>query len=254
MPEAFVRQVNMLPKSGEQHMVIHPNLGFRQASKTGRFDRALLCGPCDQKLGRYEEGAFRLLNRLRSRKVGKKNGTESVIREGNYPFRAPSPSDFIRFACGVLWKYGSIPTAAPGYIDVGDFLAVFENICFREADIPKSVDVGIERDMYSFAGFANPNDVYYYRTPSVGPRGNARVAQLAWFSVAGFIVHVRFDEDGPSDHLPARCWIRGKEQLNFHVSMRSIDEVRYLAPSIQTVSRDLNRLNGKILAKSASID
>jgi hypothetical protein len=252
MPEAFVRQVHMVQKSGEQHIVIHPDLGFKQASKTGRYDARILCGPCDRRLGRYEEGALRLLNRLRSRKVGVKNGTESIIREGNYPFRAPSPSDFIRFACGILWKYGSISPEDPSYIDIGAFRNVFEDICFRDAGIPKSVDVGIERDMYSFAGFADPNDVYYYRTPSMGGRGSARVAQLAWFSVAGFIVYVRFDEAGPSDHLPPRCWMRGKEQLHFHVSLRSVNEVRLLAPSIQTVTRDLNKLNSKILARSAS--
>lgn len=251
MPEAFVRQVHMLKKSGEQHIVIHPDLSSKQASKTGRYDLHILCGPCDGKLGRYEDSALRLLNRLRPRKVGVKNGSESVIREGNYPFRAPSPSDFIRFACGILWKYGSISPDISGHIDLGQFRGIFEDVCFRDAAIPRSVDVGIERDMYSFAGFTDPNDVYYYRTPSLGGRGRDRVAQLAWFSVAGFIVYVRFDANGPSDHLPTRCWMRGKEQLHFHVSLRSMTEAQFLAPSIMSVSNDLNKLNGKLVAKAA---
>jgi hypothetical protein len=106
--------------------------------------------------------------------------------------------------------------------------------------------------MYSFAGFTDPNDVYYYRTPSLGGCGANRVAQLAWFSVAGFIVYVRFDENGPSDHLPKRCWMRGKEQLYFHVSLRSVNEVKTLAPSVISISRDLNKLNGKLLAKAGA--
>lgn len=250
IPESFIRQIQMKPKSGEQHLIIHPSLDYKQPSKTGRYEPRILCGPCDGKLGRYEEAALRLMGRLRSRRIGVKTGTESVIREKDYAFRAPDPDAFMRFACGILWKYASVSPRLPGYIDVGDYRNVFEDICFRGAPIPKAVDVGIERDLFSFAAFTDPNDVYYYQTPSLGARGTKRVAQLGWFGVWGFIVYVRFDEDGPSDHLPSRCWMRGREQFHFHVSMRSIDyQLEQIGPSIHEVKQDLNRLNGKILSR-----
>ena len=250
IPESFIREIQMKPKSGEQHLIIHPDQDHKQASKTGRYAPRILCGPCDGKLGRYEEVALRLLGRLRSRKVGVKTGTESLNDEGNHAFRAPDPESFIRFACGILWKYASISPDTPGHIDLGDYREVFEDICFRGAPIPKGVDVGLERDMFSFAAFTDPNDVYYYLTPSTGARGARRVAQLAWFGVCGFVIYVRFDPDGPSDYLPSRCWMRGKEQFHFHVSRRSIDDqFRQLGPFIRALEPDLNRLNGKILSR-----
>lgn len=64
LPEAFVREIFHAPKDDEQHLIYHPDTGKKVQSGTGRFDRNILCGDCDNVLGRYEDSAFTLIKRL----------------------------------------------------------------------------------------------------------------------------------------------------------------------------------------------
>lgn len=245
IPESFVKEIQVAAKSGEQHMIVQPDDGPKQASKTGRFAPDILCAACDGKLGVYENQALQIFRRLRMRKIGRKSGTSSVIREGAYPFRVPTRDVLIRFACGIIWKYASIAPSTPDYITVGPFLDILADICFANAPIPDSVDVAIERDLTAFAAFSDPTDVNFYCTPSTGTRGGRR---MAWFSVCGFIVWIRLDASGPSDHLAPRFWMRGKEQLHFRVDMSSLDVNADVGSSIRRVEPDLAKLNAKALA------
>lgn len=249
LPECFVRELYHEPKADEKHIIHHPASGEKYASNTGRFDRAILCSSCDNVLGRYEEYAFLLIKRLRAMKVGTKKGTENVIDEGTYPFRVQVVDEFVRFACGVLWKYASIAPSDAAHIDIGDARSIFEDICFRGADIPEKVDVFIERDLLSFAAFKDPNEVYYYCTPSVGTRGNNTQHRMAWFSVGGFIIYVKLNDRGLSDFAPRKCWMRGRKQCFFIVSLRSIAVNRRIHESINLTDGDLARLNKSIHAK-----
>lgn len=239
IPRGFVREIQAAPKSGEQHMIVEAG-GLKQASKTGRYSRDILCASCDGRLGVYEEDALTLLRRLRHRKIGKKVGTNSFIREGAYPFRVRRTEDFIRFACGILWKYGAIPPAVPGHITLGAYQEVLGATCFGRDPIPNAIDVAIERDLTSFAAFTDPHDVYFYRTPSTGTLGGRR---MAWFSLGGFIIYVRLDVSGPSSHFAPRYWMRGKEQHFFRVSMRSLHENEDVGVSIHRAAEDLAKLN-----------
>jgi hypothetical protein len=243
--ESFVKEIQVSRTSGEQHLIVEADGGPTRKSPTGWFSQDILCQPCDGKLGVYENEALKLFRRLRAHKVGKKTGTSSVIREGAYPFRVRDTNEFIRFACGILWKYGSSSPSTPGYITLGPFLDILADVCFRNGAVPDTVDVAIERDLTSFAAFTDPTDVYYYRNPSMGVRGGRRVA---WFSVAGFIVYVRLDASGASDHLPPRFWMRGKKQHHFQVAMSSLDVNADVGASIRRVEGNLAKLNAKALA------
>lgn len=245
IPESFIKEIQVSRTSGEQHLIVEADDGPTRKSPTGWFSQDILCQPCDGRLGVYENEALKLFRRLRVRKIGKKTGTSSVIREGAYPFRVRDTDEFIRFACGILWKYGSTSPSTPGYITLGPFLDILADVCFRNGAVPDTVDVAIERDLTSFAAFTDPTDVYYYRNPSMGVRGGRRVA---WFSVAGFIVYVRLDAGGASDHLPPRFWMRGKKQHYFQVAMSSLDVNADVGASIRRVEGNLAKLNAKALA------
>lgn len=246
IPRAFVREIQVNPKSGEQHIVVEYDRGAKRRSKTGLFSREILCAACDGRLGAYEDDALKLFRRLRSRDIGKKIGASSFIREGAYPFRVRRTDDLIRFTCGILWKYGAVPSTTPGHISLGPWKEVLAAICFQDGPIPESVDVAIERDLTSFAAFTDPHDVYYYRTPSMGVLGGRR---MAWFSLGGFIIFVRLDAAGRSNHFPPRLWMRGRTQHHFWVAMRSLDENMDVGVSIHRVADDLAKLNATVLAR-----
>jgi len=230
-------------------MLHHPVTGAKQQSNTGQFAKGILCAKCDNILGRFEDSAFRLIKRLRTAIVGKKVGTNSFINEGTYPFRVAVVDDFVRFACGILWKYASIPKTDSAYIEIGDSYTLFEEICFHDAAVPEKVDVLIERDLFSFAALKDPTEVYYYCTPSTGQQGYRTSHRFAWFSVGGFIVYVKMNEPGISDFAPKKCWMRGSKSCFLNVSMRSLEVNRSIHQSIGATRGDLARLNKKINAK-----
>ncbi len=252
LPESFVREIFHKPKADEKHMIFHPETGVKQQSNTGRFERGILCAECDGVLGRYEDSAFRLIKRLRSVSIGRKIGTQSIINEGIYPFRVAVIDEFVRFACGILWKYSSTAASEPFHIEIGECRALFENICWHGASIPEGVDVFIERDLFSFAAFTDPSEVYYYCSPSIGRRGHRTAHNLAWFSVGGFTIYVKLNQPGLSDFAPRRCWMRGRKACYFNVAMRSLAVNRSMHESIGMTRDDLARLNKDIHTKYRS--
>jgi hypothetical protein len=252
LPESFVREIFHQPKDDEKHMIVDPETGRKVPSNTGRFDRNILCADCDNVLGGYEDTGFRLLKRLRAVEIGQKDGTNSYIDEGTYRFSVEVADEIIRFACGILWKYSSIPSGAPGYIDIGECRALFENICWRGVPVPAWVDAFIERDLFTFAAFPDPEQVYYYCSPTVGRRGYRTNHNFAWFSVGGFTIYVKLNQPGSSDFAPKRCWLRGRKHCQFLVDSRSINVNRGIHESIDMTRDDLARLNRSIQAQYAS--
>lgn len=135
-------------------------------------------------------------------------------------------------------------------IDIGECRDLFERICFHSAAIPEGVDVFIERDLFSFAAFSDPNEVYYYCTPSVGERGYRTSHGFSWFSVGGFTIYVKLNDPGASDYAPKRCWMRGKKECFFNVSMRSLEVNRGMHDAIDMTRNDLAKLNRRIFSKN----
>lgn len=252
LPESFVKEVFHGPKDDEKHMIVHPDTGRKFQSNTGRFEKDILCADCDNVLGAYEDFAFRLLKRLRAVEVGTKEGTRSDVAVGTYRFRVDVVDEFIRFACGILWKYASTPPDAPDHIDIGESRAMFEDICWRGAPIPGWVDVFIERDLFAFAAFPDPEQVYYYCSPSLGRRGYRTAHDLAWFSVGGFIIYVKLNQPGISDFALRKCWMRGRTDCHFMVAMRSVEVNNSIHESIEMTREDLARLNRSIQEKYRS--
>ncbi|MBY5868472.1 hypothetical protein [Rhizobium leguminosarum] len=228
-------------------MIVFNETGYKSASRTGRYERGLLCASCDGKLGAYEDSALQLLRRLRCVRVGRKSGGKPAIFPGLYPFRVPAPDVLVRFACGILWKYSSIDPSIPGHIKIGEVKEQLEAVCFRGGPIPASIDVFLERDLFAYLAFEDPKEVYFYATPSVNRRGGRRVA---WFSLGGFIIYVRIDDDGPSDYAPKRAWLKGKKACNFVVSPRSIMVNRDIARSVGYTADDLAKLNKRFAPRA----
>ncbi len=243
IPEAFVKEIFYHPKNDEKHMLVFNETGYKARSTTGRYESDLLCGKCDGKLGVFEESALVLLRDIRQIKIGRKSGTDSVIKNGVYSFRVAKADELIRFACGILWKYMSVPDSNPGKITVDDFRLPFEQVCFHDAPIPMEIDVFLERDVLSATAFDDPHGVFYYVTPSVNMRGGKRTA---WFSVGGFIVYVKLD-DGPSDFAPSKCWIKGRRKCFFNVDIRALQTNFGIVDSMTTAKDDLRRLNRSIV-------
>ena len=63
IPKAFVMEVKS--NRNEQHLLLHKGAPGPKVSNTGVYDTEILCGPCDNLLGRYEAHVFELLKSCR---------------------------------------------------------------------------------------------------------------------------------------------------------------------------------------------
>jgi len=186
---------------------------------------------------------------LRQVSIGTKKGTDSFINSGVYPFRVKKIDEFIRFACGILWKYMSVPDESPSKITLDAFRDPFEQVCFYGAPIPTDIDVFLERDVFSATAFDDPHGVFYYSTPSVGKRGGRK---MSWFSVGGFTIYVQLDPGGLSDFAPSKCWMRGRKKSAFNVDMRALRTNMGIIHSMNQARDDLAKLNRKLVFPTRS--
>lgn len=250
LPKSFVREIYYDLNSDEKHMIHHVPTGRKNKSNTGKFDKNILCGKCDNVLNHYEDSSYRLLKRLRTIKIGNKNGNDIFIDEGIYPFKVREINNFVRFACGILWKYASISPQDISYIKIGKYKKILEEICFHNKPIPENINVYISRDVLSFAAFNDPNEVYYYCSPSIYVLDSRHHNLMGWFSVSNFTIYIKMGEFVSVADVPDKCWMRGKKSCFFNVSMESIQVNMGVLESVSATRDDLARLNKRIHSKS----
>lgn len=189
IPKAFVMEVKS--SRGEQHLVLHKNQRRPQVSNTGIYDKDILCGECDGRLGGYEGYAVSLLRRCRAQLV--EPGKVVMVRDLD-------GDKMVRFAAGIAWKYAAT-TTAKGRIDIGPYVNILRDVALKGAEIPTSIDVTMAR-IIELDG-----DVYYYRTPMPDRKDGVNVVR---FCVGGFLFFLKIDKRRPGGMLPDDCWLRGR--------------------------------------------
>lgn len=194
IPKAFVMEVKV--DRGEQHLIVHKGNPHPKVSHTGVYDKDILCGDCDNILGRYESYAFDLFREIRTQPLsaGKIMSMDGV--KGDM---------LVRFASGIAWKYAvTIPDR--GRIDIGPYKDTLRMVALSGGQIPNAIDVTIAR-IIELDG-----DVYYYRTPIPDRKEGVNVVR---FCLGGFLILLKIDKRPPGNWLPEECWLRGREKGAF---------------------------------------
>lgn len=231
IPKAFVSEVKC--GNGEQHLILHYGKDGQQISNTGIYDRDILCGPCDGRLGQHEGYAFKLLKQLRARKlpVGDMGRIDPV--DGD---------ELVRFAAGIAWKYANTKPEF-GRISIGPYAELLRKVSLQNQAIPASVDLTMFR-LIELDG-----DVYHYRTP-IPDRQNG--VNFVRFSVGGFIFFLKIDNRENQLTIPNECWFRGHTAACFPVlSAYQFEEGRMHA-ELATGSRAIGFFKNMIDRRSAT--
>jgi hypothetical protein len=181
---------------GEQHLIVHKGNPRPKVSHTGIYDRNILCGECDNKLGRYESYAFDLFRKIRMQKI---SGGKVVSMDG------VDGDVLVRFAAGIAWKY-AVTNPNKGRIDIGPYEDILRMVALSGEQIPHSVDVTIGR-IVELDG-----EVYYYRTPMPDRKEGVNVVR---FCLGGFLILLKIDKRPPGNLLPEECWLRGRKKGAF---------------------------------------
>jgi hypothetical protein len=194
IPKAFVMEVK--GGRGEQHLIIHQGASPPKVSNTGVYDKAILCGPCDNVLGRYEKYAHSILGQLR----------RGQLEPGRVVTVEPLDGDrLVRFAAGIAWKY-AVTTKERGRIDIGPYPEILRSVAWGEQPIPDTIDLAMFR-IIEFDG-----DVYFYRTPMPDRQDGVNIVR---FAVGSFVFFLKIDRRRPSGVVPADCWLRGRSVGTF---------------------------------------
>jgi hypothetical protein len=197
IPRAFAMEVHASP--GEQHVLTHPNeKGFR-VTNTGIYDYNILCGKCDNLLGKNEGYAFDLLKKVRAQ----------LSPPGILLSVKPLDGDaLVRFGAGVAWKY-AVTRPEFGRISIGPYRQILADVAFERAAIPSSVDIAA---IQLQAGDA---EAYFYRAPLLDRKEGVNVVR---FSVGGFVFFLKIDKRASPSIPSPECWLRGKEEGCFAVA------------------------------------
>ncbi|WP_016744455.1 hypothetical protein [Rhizorhabdus wittichii] len=191
MPQAFVREV----RGGDKgHAVTNGDISSFQPSQNGRFDDAILCGPCDNALGKDEKYAVETLSAIRRSAPHAVN--EAITVDDIDGDR------LLRFAAGIAWKY-SQTRPEYGRIDIGPYAAILSGMLFNGGDGGGAVDAFL---MKLHSGDDEP---YFYRAPSCQRNEGLNFVRL---SAGGFVFLLKIDRRTPSK-LPVEGWLRGRSSI-----------------------------------------
>lgn len=197
MPRAFALEVRSQP--GEKHAVAPPNSNRFHKTNTGVYDREILCGSCDNLLGKHEGYVFKFLKEAR----------EQLKAPGEFLFAEQIDGDaFVKFAAGLCWKY-CVTKPEFGQISIGPYVDELADVAFEHSSIPSSIDATAIQLQFGDA------EVYFYRAPR--PYRNDGVNFIRFF-VGGFLFFLKIDKRRNPSFPSAECWLRGKAAASFGVA------------------------------------
>jgi len=187
IPQSFAREA----KGAEKHLFL---IGDQhKINQSGLFDRNILCGPCDQRLGVYDKYAYEFCKSIQ-REVLPSTTSELVL---TIRYNADTEK-LVRFAYAVIYR-ASI-SDRPDFVEfsLGDFENVLWSALFSSGDGETTHFGEVLMVRYSHTR-VNPMDLFSYPYRS---EFNGR--ELAIFSLGGFRFMIRvggFDFSTKFPHL-----------------------------------------------------
>ena len=245
IPKVFVKELSVRPGSNEVHILSRSDVDLKKVSRTGEQSRSLLCDVCDGVLEKYEHDAYHLLRELRAINLNVSNKSSFDLLEGVYKSDTPFNTDIIRFACGIIWKYASLPATDLLRIDIGVSREFCKQAAFDKGIISEQIGVCIIRDLFS-AFVGRPQEVFYVATPALGHIGYSSLVPAAWFVVGGFTIYVKLGKNS-TDFVPGDLWLEPSKNTCFLVDKRFLRRNLEVIGETFKVRDELYFLNRKAL-------
>lgn len=201
IPQAFIKEV----RGGDTAIAMtNSNFSEFQPKQNGRYDDAILCQLCDNKLGNDENFALQSLAKLR-------RDTVNIVGR---PFEVAGLDGdrLLRFALGILWKY-TLTRPYNGRIDIGPYADVLRMALFSKEELAPAINA------FLIKLHSGDDESYFYCAPIVRKYDGVNYAR---FFVGGFIFMVKLDQRNPA-HPPSEAWLRGN--LNIVIMAMPFDSM-----------------------------
>lgn len=200
IPKTLATEVN----EGQAHAAAAVSGEEFRHSQSGLWDRDILCAECDQEIGKWENHASNVLQRIREKAADEPYGKYSVEADGD---------KLLRFCAALLWKY-SVTKREFGRIKLGPYQRILRGIAFEGSDISSRFNAFLFRLKLS----REDDDVFAYRAPTpdkVEDRKTGRSVNLQRFLVGGCLFFARLDQRSLHNPEITDCWLRGKNRITF---------------------------------------
>lgn len=192
IPQAFAREVRGGDKS---HALTNGSISSFQPSQNGRYDDAILCAACDNRLGMDEKYAFETLGAIRK-------AAPHIVNRG-FAVEGISGDRLLRFAAGIVWKY-ALTKPHYGRIEIGPYADKLRDFLFGDGPGWPAVD-GFLMKLHT-----GDDEPYFYRAPSPERYEGLNFVR---FSVGGFIFLLKLDQRSAAS-LPHSLWLRGNKDIS----------------------------------------
>lgn len=172
---------------GTAHAVVSLSTPGYRESQSGLIDTNILCGPCDESIGRFEASTAKAFKSLRNAGVG--------VPDTTVVFAEQAPDIALRFYAAVLWKY-AVARRDLGRIDLGPYQSELRKVAFEGAPIPSFFDAALMRLRL------NRDDVgvFAYQAPKPDRKDGLNMYRLL---VGGVLAFVKVDRR-PWGNTPLR--------------------------------------------------
>lgn len=222
IPRAFCVEV----QTGKSHASSVTEEGSFKVTQSGMWDRNILCGECDGKLGTYEQYAHRIAQEIRQTGSDASWKTKLVVDTDNVKV--------LRFCAGILYKY-SLTTKANGQINLGRYQDVLRSFIFdQNNDVPTEIDAFVVRPLK----YADDRGLFAYRAPTMDRKYGINLYRMM---MGGLIFFVQLDKR-PISGIPPEMLIKNcAEGLPF----ATVDAARF---EEFTMPRKIIQANEKLAA------
>ena len=198
---------------GKAHAVTTINEEVVQ-TQSGIYEQDILCGPCDNHLGKMENAALKAFRKIRE--------VAANYVDGEYKLNNVKGDDIIRFIAGLLWKY-SVASVRNGRINLGPYQTLVKDIAFSTNEVPLVIDALLIR----LKTHSHDENVFSYRTPMPDRKEGVNGYRLV---VGGMFIFVKLDKQSPKKGILKRASFKGKSFLPYAV-MRSQNFEEFKLPA-----------------------
>lgn len=175
IPRAFCVEI----QTGKSHAAAATQNGGFEVKQSGVWDREILCGDCDGKLGVFEQYAHRVAQDIRQHGSGVSWKANLLVGTENLRI--------LRFCAGILYKY-SLTTRANGRIELGRYKDVLREFIFNlDSNVPSELDVIVMRPLR----YSDDRDVFAYRAPVMDYQSGVNLYRMM---MGGLIFFVHLDK------------------------------------------------------------
>ncbi|MGG7655110.1 hypothetical protein [Kocuria rosea] len=177
-------------QTGKSHAASATEAGKFTISQSGVWDREILCGECDGKLGTYEQYAHKIAQKIRQKGPGTSWKSEVLPDTDNIKI--------LKFCSGILYKY-SLTTKTNGQINLGRYQDVLRSFIFdQNTNVPPELDAFVVRPLR----YANDSGVFAYRAPFPDRHHGINMYRMM---MGGLIFFIKLDKRAiselPQGHL-----------------------------------------------------